>query len=52
MSVSTIAVLNAFLAAVLVAGLAAVMSWPLLASRPRVLVEPAERRDEELRRAA
>ncbi len=52
MSLSTIAVLNAFLAAAVVAGLAAVMAWPLLASRSRAAVERIERRDEELRRAA
>jgi hypothetical protein len=52
MSLSTIAVLNAFLAAAVVLGLAAVMSWPLLVSRAPARAEQARRRDEELRRAA
>jgi hypothetical protein len=52
MSLSTIAALNAFLAVLAIAGLAAVMAWPLRASRPRVAVSRIERQDEELRRAA
>jgi hypothetical protein len=52
MSLTTIAALNAFLAVLVVAALAALMAWPLLASRSRVAVRRIERRDEQLRRAA
>ena len=52
MSLSTIAVLNGFLAAVVVAALAALMAWPLLASRSRAAVPRVERCEEELSRAA
>jgi hypothetical protein len=49
MSITTIALLNAFLAALVVSGLAAVMLWPLLSSRTRTGVERIERQNEELR---
>ena len=51
MSLSTIAVLNAFLAAAWSLRLAALMAWPLLASRSRAAVQRLERRDEELESA-